>query len=184
MAKFVAAIAFLFVTMSTLSFMLEGEMAFAATSLTNRVAATDATLTVTSTTGFPSADVVQIGNELICYTGTTSTTFTGLTRGCRSTAADSHSSGARVYNETAGQVNQVVAFNIGESQGIIGKITGVFGMPLSIGKSFAKMIAWDYSFLEGDLAILKYMMLYPLSAAFVIGMFITVSSGIRGIFTR
>ena len=49
------------------------------------------TVTVASTTGFDSAGTLHIGNEQITYTGTTSTTFTGATRGAGGTTAAAHS---------------------------------------------------------------------------------------------
>src|SRR5262249_7505623 len=64
------------------------------TTLSAGMAAGDNTATVVSTAGYPSSGVVVIGNEDIQYTGTTATTFTGLTRGAFSTTAASHSSGA------------------------------------------------------------------------------------------
>jgi flagellin len=44
-------------------------------------------ITVGSTTGFDSAGAIKIGNEFFTYTGTTSTTFTGVTRAVSSTTA-------------------------------------------------------------------------------------------------
>jgi len=49
------------------------------------------TVTVDSTTGFDSAGTLYIGNEQVTYTGTSSTTFTGCTRGASSTTAAAHS---------------------------------------------------------------------------------------------
>ena len=54
------------------------------------------TITVDSTTGFPSAGAIKINNEVMHYTGTTSTTFTGVTRAQNSTTAGTHSDGATV----------------------------------------------------------------------------------------
>ena len=54
------------------------------------------TITVASTTGFTSTGTIIIGSEQITYTGVTSTTFTGATRGANSTSAASHTSGAAV----------------------------------------------------------------------------------------
>ena len=54
------------------------------------------TVTVASTTGFDSAGTLHIGNEQIPYTGTTSTTFTGATRGAGGTTAAAHSSATQV----------------------------------------------------------------------------------------
>jgi hypothetical protein len=53
-------------------------------------------LTMASSTSFPSSGTVQIGSELITYTGNSGGTLTGLTRGATGTTAASHSSGATV----------------------------------------------------------------------------------------
>ena len=45
------------------------------------------TITVDTTSGFPTSGKLLIGSEIISYSGKTSTTFTGLTRGVTSTAA-------------------------------------------------------------------------------------------------
>jgi hypothetical protein len=54
------------------------------------------TITVDSTEDFPSAGTINIGSEKITYTGITSTTFTGCTRGADGTSAASHSDNAEV----------------------------------------------------------------------------------------
>jgi hypothetical protein len=55
------------------------------------------TIAVTSTTGFKSRGTIIIDGEWIEYTGLTSTTFTGCTRGALGTSAASHNSAASVY---------------------------------------------------------------------------------------
>ena len=52
--------------------------------------ATVATITVNSTTGYPSAGTLLIEGEALTYTATTATTFTGVTRGALGTTAASH----------------------------------------------------------------------------------------------
>ena len=64
---------------------LDGELTAAAT-----------TITVDKTDGFPEAGRLKINNEEILYTGKTSTTFTGCTRGYRGTVAIAHSDGDTV----------------------------------------------------------------------------------------
>ena len=54
------------------------------------------TITVASTTGFDSAGTLRVGNETITYTGTTSTTFTGATRGASGTTAAAYANGVTV----------------------------------------------------------------------------------------
>ena len=56
------------------------------------------TITVASTTGFDTSGVIRIDDEDIAYTGKTSTTFTGLTRGYGLTSAKAHSANATVYD--------------------------------------------------------------------------------------
>jgi hypothetical protein len=54
------------------------------------------TVTVVSTASFPSSGIIGVDDELIAYTGKTSTTFTGCTRGFESTTAATHADGAAV----------------------------------------------------------------------------------------
>ena len=67
------------------------------------------TITVNSTTGFDSAGTIFIGNEQITYTGTSSTTFTGATRGANDTTASAHSDDTQVAQFESGGVPQYVA---------------------------------------------------------------------------
>ena len=66
------------------------------------------TITVASTTGFDSSGTLFIGNEQATYTGTTSTTFTGATRGAGSTTASAHDSGVQVAQFTDGGLPQFI----------------------------------------------------------------------------
>ena len=66
------------------------------------------TVTVASTTGFDSAGTLHIGNEQITYTGTTSTTFTGATRGAGGTTASAHSDTTQVAQFEEGGVPRYV----------------------------------------------------------------------------
>lgn len=59
---------------------------------------TATTITVDSTANFPEAGRIRIDDEEILYTGKTPTTFTGCTRGARSTRAATHSDNAVVNN--------------------------------------------------------------------------------------
>jgi hypothetical protein len=56
------------------------------------------TITVDSTNGFSATGSLLVDEELITYTGKTSTTFTGCTRGINGTSAASHSNNATVYD--------------------------------------------------------------------------------------
>ena len=68
-----------------------------ATTLTGAMTNTSTTaIQVTSTELFASAGHLLIGSELVAYTGKTSTTFTGITRGVYGTTNTSHSIGDAV----------------------------------------------------------------------------------------
>jgi len=58
------------------------------------------TITVASTTNFPSTGTFKVGAEFISYTGTTSTTFTGITRDVAGTRS-AHSDGSSLEYYTA-----------------------------------------------------------------------------------
>ena len=66
------------------------------TTLTSNMGTSDVTANVVSTAGFPSSGTIVIGFEQITYTGTTSTTFTGLGRAANGTSAATHSTGDSV----------------------------------------------------------------------------------------
>ena len=59
------------------------------------------TITVDSATGFPTTGKIIIDDEIITYTGKTSTTFTGCTRGANNSIATHHLDNAVVTNDTA-----------------------------------------------------------------------------------
>ena len=63
---------------------------------------------LTSSTGFDSTGTVYIGNEQITYTGISTNTLTGFTRGANSTTATTHSSGTTVAQFTKGGIPKFV----------------------------------------------------------------------------
>jgi hypothetical protein len=56
------------------------------------------TITVADGSVYPSAGTIQIGNELIDYTGKSSNDLTGCSRGQHSTSAASHLTGVNVLS--------------------------------------------------------------------------------------
>jgi hypothetical protein len=64
--------------------------------LSSGINASVTSLTMASSTSFPSSGTVQIDSELITYTGNSGGTLSGLTRGASGTTAAIHSSGATV----------------------------------------------------------------------------------------
>ena len=59
------------------------------------------TITVVSTSAFPTSGRIDIGTELITYTGKTATDFTGCVRGANGSTAASHLTGVTVTNATS-----------------------------------------------------------------------------------
>ena len=55
---------------------------------------------LTDTTGFTAAGTILVDSELITYTGITSNTLNGITRGTNGTSTAAHSSGAATYDAT------------------------------------------------------------------------------------
>lgn len=69
--------------------------------LNGAIMSSTTTITVVSTTTFPSCGVAIVDNEIFAYTGKTSTTFTGVVRAFDGTVAVSHLSGAAVRSVIA-----------------------------------------------------------------------------------
>ncbi len=71
-----------------------------ATTLVNDASfdATETTITVDNTADFPEQGRLRVDNEEITYTGKTPTTFTGCTRGARSTRATTHADDSVINN--------------------------------------------------------------------------------------
>jgi len=55
-------------------------------------------IALTSATGFPSTGIIQVGTELISYTGVSTNNLTGITRAVNGSTRAAHSSGATVTN--------------------------------------------------------------------------------------
>ena len=66
------------------------------TTAAEAIDSSETSIDVTSVTGLKTAGVFKVGDEIITYTGISSTTLTGCTRGTNSTSAASHDNGATV----------------------------------------------------------------------------------------
>ncbi len=77
--------------------------------------ASDTTINVASTTGFPATGTILIDAEVITYTGTTSTSFTGCTRGTSQTTAAVHAQRLTAPNTYASIPVQLVTAFAGTS---------------------------------------------------------------------
>lgn len=171
MNKLIAAFMLLFVMLSFISMVVEfGSGGIAATSLTASVDEDDVTWLVTSTDGFLTADFLYRGDEVVAYTGLTATSFTGVVRGVRGTSGVTHDSGARVYSPEASALNSGLGFNVASTEAASGEFNA-----FQIAKQFffttvPRAIMWDYSFFEGPLVYVRYIM-----AAVTIGFLIVMA---------
>ncbi len=164
MVNFWMGALFIYIGAMLWSLTMESQSFIGATALTASVSSTAGTLAVGDTGSFPSSGVRGfIGREEFSWTGTTSTSFTGVTRGINSTNPTVHASGIRVYNETSGLVNLGIDFNVLEfsaSNSVGANIIEVFTAPFELlgmfSKLLAKLLLWDYGWLEGDMVVLKY----------------------------
>ena len=66
------------------------------TKLTSDITDADTTINVEDASGFPSSGKIRVGDEIITYTGTTATSFTGCSRGTYGSFASAHSKGEPV----------------------------------------------------------------------------------------
>jgi len=158
---------------TVLSATMEQEVAFAATSLTSDISDSATTVSVASTADFLDSGYIWIGDERLQYTGKTDTSFTGVTRGIADEnneggTASGHNEGDKVFNEKANIINTMLGYNRMATRTEI----GIMEYPMFSWKILTvvipKMIMWDYSFLEGDMVLLKYTLLYAISAGFLI----------------
>lgn len=168
---------FIFGSVTIISAIVDGHTGLGTTELTAPVSLTATTITVDTTEAFPEHSTLVIGSEIMCYTGKTSTTFTGITRGedCRkNNSVSAHSSGRQVMNEAPGLINSLVGFDITSAfsdGGFIGLAKGIYTSAKNMNSflsSVARMVMWDYSFLTGGFVYIKYLVLYPLSAGMVL----------------
>ena len=147
---------FLFTFGTILAFMMAGETAIVTSALSAAIDSDDTTITVDTTTGFLSRGNVVIGNEIIPYTGTTATTFTGVTRGGQDSEAASHPTGQRVYSEASGFINQVVGFNVLQTLAddgfFIGGFKALVQLPRVLINVITKFAMWDFEYLDGHAA--------------------------------
>ena len=57
----------------------------------------------------------------------------------------------------------MIGFNIVEQITTVGVFRTAFQLPLALVNGLAKALLWDFSYLEGDFVLFKYIILYPIS---------------------
>lgn len=208
MNKLMAFFMFTFIAGTIIGLLMEGGSGMVATSITSSITAEDNVLPVASITGFKSGgDRLQIGKEAFTYTslqisginGTkTCPCLVGVDRGVigidgEGTTAAAHDGpgningnithGSMVYNRGSAMVNDSLDFNIISSKGEF-QISSAFENAKKLSGMVAKVITWDFSFLEGNFSYFKYIVLYPLSAGFVATLIIVAGNFARGILSK
>ena len=178
------------------SFMLEGRSGYAAADLSAAISPTAQFIPLTHTSDFPSSDTrVFIEDEEIAYDSIVETVTgdcpsppclnAGSTgRGSNNTTATAHAAGIRVVSESLGLLNQAVGFQVGQVDGLVGRLLFPIQAGLAILKLLGKMVMWDYSFLTGNAMYVKVVLLYPLSAGAVIGLVQLFRGVADGLFRR
>ena len=175
MSKLVTFFLVMLVGCSILGAIMKGGGGIVAEPLTLDVTESGAILTMASTTEYLAQDYVVIGEEKILYTGKTSTTLTGATRGYDGTDAIPHYDGDMVYTADASSINNALGFNIAavqDSMGWWGTITIPFRFLFQTLPRIARM---NMSFLTGSLAIIGWIWF-----AMAAGFFITLALSLAG----
>ncbi len=178
MSKLVTFFLVMLLLVSVLGGIMKGGGGIVAAPLTSGITATDTTIPLGSTTDYLNADYILIEGEKILYTGRTSTTLTGCTRGYDDTTATSHDEGALVYTADASAINNALGFNMAAQQDSIGWRT-ILAIPFNFFViTIPRIIRMNLEFLVGPLAIIGWFWL-TMAAGFVITLALTIISGLR-----
>jgi hypothetical protein len=108
-----------------------GDSLFQITTLDGDLTDSVTTVTVVSTSNFPSAGFIVIDEEAIIYTGTTATTFTGCTRASFGTSAASHAGRADVYCGPIPRILDQISKEIIAIEAALGTNPTVTSFPIS-----------------------------------------------------
>ncbi len=178
MSKLVSFFLVMLVGTSILGGILHGGGGVVAAPLASDMTATDTTITMTSTTDYLDTDYVIIEGEKILYTGRTSTSLTGCTRGHDDTTAVSHEAGALVYTADASAMNNALGFNMAAQRDSVGWLT-VLAIPFDFFRiTVPRIMRMNLEFLVGPLAIIGWVWL-AMVAGFLITLALVILSGMR-----
>ncbi len=166
---------FLFASLSILSGIFDGGGGILATKLTAPMSEISVIAAVSDTTGFLSASVLYIANEVVYYTGKDATHFTGLSRGQEKTAAKAHITGTSVYSESAGVINAALGFNPTSLIVDNAFLTGISIVWAFFTRTLPRIIFWNYSFLQGELITVRYILM-AISVGLIIALAIQIGT--------
>lgn len=186
MNKIVAGFCVCHYLLSLLSGMMDGNAGAAvSTKLTIAADEDDVTFDVVDTTGFQAGGgVIIVRGEKVEYTATAGgNQFIGLDRGIEGTTAGAHPIGAAVYNEDRGILNYIFGFNVVSTQ-IPGGTASVMSSPWEfMAESLPRIVSWNYSFLQGDMVILRDIMM-SLSLGFIIYLAFMAINTVVGVLSK
>jgi len=160
-------------------------MSYAVTSLTADINAITTTFAVVDTTDFlDGPDDAYVGAEKFRYTSKDATHFLVVSRGQGGTDAVKHDEGAKVKNESSNILNNVLGYNVATTAASYGTTAAIVGLGWNLLNSVPRMIAWNYSYLDGQLVMIKYLILWPISAGFVFSLGMVFITTVMSIFRR
>ena len=176
--------AFCLICGTFLSGVMEGQTAFAVTKTTIAAAANATSISVLSTTDFLDMDDIYWESEKVRYTSKTATQFNVSQRGLDGTEAVIHAAGVKVKNETTNVINSLLGYNVATTAATYGSFSAIVGLGWNLLGSIPRMIAWDYRYLDGQMQIIKYLILWPISAGFVFALAMMFVNTVMSIFRR
>ena len=177
----------IFAICTLISMGIEGSAGFASTTLTAPITATATTINVASTDGFLDSDFIFIDNEILSYPigGIVSPTqIQNITRGVDNTTKTAHALNTKVYNDSASVLNEMIGYNLATVNSEVGDFRALLNTAWAYAQAVPRLILWDYSFLEGQMALVKFIFLYPISAGFVITLVMAFLQLAQTIFRR
>lgn len=163
----------MFIGCSVLSAIMEGGGGMISAKLTAAIDTDDDTVNVVSTSNFLSQDYIVIDDEVILYTGKTDMSFTGLQRGKDGTTPAAHADDAMIYTKESSALNHALNFNVAAMTDSMGPLAFI-SIPISFfTKTIPHLIAWNWSFLSGDMMILG-LFFFATGAAFIVTLALSV----------
>jgi hypothetical protein len=132
------------------------------------------TIPVVSTAGFAYSDYIWIDSERMAYAGTDSTDFLNVTRGTADNnglggTATAHDTGSYIYSENMNALNSMLSLNYSSLSLTYGAPIAFSWSAIAYISSIPRFVFWNVGFMQGNgWSMIKVIVLYPLSAAFVI----------------
>lgn len=182
MGKGFMFMAFMFLIVCIAGSVMAGYVDFSRTHLRTAIIATDTSIPVVSTEGFPSVGIIQIGTERVGYSSTTATTFDGsaaqpMLRGTGGTDAAAHSAGEQVATVEGAMMNTAANYHLAvltDSSGLMAFVS----KPLAFFQLIGSFFFLPLTFLGTDLQILTIFWAV-IGIGMLVSLFISLAGGRR-----